>query len=440
MRTHSGAEAGTVGRSWIRELRPRGPEHDIALACSESLADRATRTVGARAVLWALQVADGVLADIHDKAGDELPAVLRPVVRGDVQARVLVLLCALALDLHPSEVVLPHEVVHGAKCAAQHGLRAEDLLRGIWTTITHLHQALVHALRTDAADHDFHAEAKHASTFVFACADRFAGEIGGVFAEEREHWTTSPASARLRLVKTLLDDPRASTADVERLLGVPMSAHHQAFIVWADERDEAAGEVPRFAMTLASALGPRTLVLDLDELKGSAWVWGSWPDVRDRPSTATLRRTLSPAAGVRVAVGPVARGAGGFRRSHLGAASAARVASSSTGPWLCDYEEFAIPSLLTADGEQARWFAWETLGALAKDGAKNADLRETLRLYLVSGRSRAKAAARLHLAPNTVAYRVKQAESLLGKPIGERALEVLLALEVVRVLGYEKPL
>ncbi|MBO2455221.1 helix-turn-helix domain-containing protein [Actinomadura barringtoniae] len=138
--------------------------------------------------------------------------------------------------------------------------------------------------------------------------------------------------------------------------------------------------------------------------------------------------------GLRVAVGPVAQGVPGFRRSHLGALEAQRLAGGS--PLSC-FADVRVASLLTADAEQARWFAEETLGGLSGlAGADDrvAELRETLRVYLACGRSPQVAAGLLHVARNTVTYRVKRAEELLGRPLSGDLLELRLALEIVRTL------
>jgi DNA-binding PucR family transcriptional regulator len=76
----------------------------------------------------------------------------------------------------------------------------------------------------------------------------------------------------------------------------------------------------------------------------------------------------------------------------------------------------------------------EVLGPLAVPGPKTAEIRETLRLYLAHGRSRALAAEELFVAPNTVAYRVKRAEELMGRPLPQDHLPVRLALEISRII------
>jgi DNA-binding PucR family transcriptional regulator len=104
------------------------------------------------------------------------------------------------------------------------------------------------------------------------------------------------------------------------------------------------------------------------------------------------------------------------------------------GSWLCDYAQVRAVSLLTADLEHARWYVREVLGALSGADDRIRELRETLREYLVSGRSLPGAGERLQLARNTVGYRVRRAEEILGRPLDEDGWEIRLALEIAAVL------
>ncbi|MFD4606004.1 helix-turn-helix domain-containing protein [Streptomyces sp. NPDC058464] len=85
-------------------------------------------------------------------------------------------------------------------------------------------------------------------------------------------------------------------------------------------------------------------------------------------------------------------------------------------------------SLLVEDHDFARWFVRTTLGDLARPQARDHHLRETLLRYLVSGRSLRAVADELHVAPNTVTYRVKQAEQLLPDRSTDDPLDLMVAL------------
>jgi DNA-binding PucR family transcriptional regulator len=138
-------------------------------------------------------------------------------------------------------------------------------------------------------------------------------------------------------------------------------------------------------------------------------------------------------SGLSVALGSAAAGEAGFRDSHLAAREAQRIGRALGEPGVHLYADVEVLALLTASPERAARYMRQTLGALAGTDAKMAELRETLRLYLSYGRSRAQAAEKLFVAPNTVAYRVKRAEELLGSPLPEDHLPLRLALEIARV-------
>ena len=55
-------------------------------------------------------------------------------------------------------------------------------------------------------------------------------------------------------------------------------------------------------------------------------------------------------------------------------------------------------------------------------------LAATVRTYLDENGSRGRTAKRLHVHENTVAYRLRQAEELLGRSVEKRTLELRVAL------------
>lgn len=101
--------------------------------------------------------------------------------------------------------------------------------------------------------------------------------------------------------------------------------------------------------------------------------------------------------------------------------------------WFRDYRDVALMSLVMADTEQAQCFVRETLGALADPDPGVAEMRETLRTYLAYGRSRIHAANQLHVARNTVAYRVAKAVRLLGRVLERDEVNVRIALEIAHL-------
>ena len=90
--------------------------------------------------------------------------------------------------------------------------------------------------------------------------------------------------------------------------------------------------------------------------------------------------------------------------------------------------------MLCADSERARALALAELGPLAGEDEASARLRETIATFLACGESHVAAAAKLFVHQKTVAYRVRQAESILGRKLTERRTELEAALLVHRAL------
>jgi DNA-binding PucR family transcriptional regulator len=98
------------------------------------------------------------------------------------------------------------------------------------------------------------------------------------------------------------------------------------------------------------------------------------------------------------------------------------------------YHDVAVIALCVADPEHATRFARQTLGSLGANDETTFRLAMTLNVYLRENRSRTRAAAELSVHPNTVNYRVRQAEERLGRSIDENSLELRLALTMLPVL------
>ena len=162
------------------------------------------------------------------------------------------------------------------------------------------------------------------------------------------------------------------------------------------------------------------------------WAWGSRP--RSTPSSTHV--AAEPPLGTKVAIGLPAPGVAGFRASHEQALAAAAFGMSSrSGQWLFDYADVDMLVMLSAQPDLARQFVRRELGDLAGPGDTAVTLRATLKCYLDTERSLSAAADRLHVARNTVAYRVQRAEQLRGRPIDSRRMQLQAALALAEELG-----
>jgi DNA-binding PucR family transcriptional regulator len=75
------------------------------------------------------------------------------------------------------------------------------------------------------------------------------------------------------------------------------------------------------------------------------------------------------------------------------------------------------------------------LGPLASTAEPAQRLRETVLAFIASRGSATRAAKELYVHQNTVAYRVKRAEEMLGRKVTERQIELTCALTLARALG-----
>jgi DNA-binding PucR family transcriptional regulator len=165
-------------------------------------------------------------------------------------------------------------------------------------------------------------------------------------------------------------------------------------------------------------------------------VWCGSYEPLDAEAVAAFE-AYRPPDGIRVAAGAPGQGIGGFRRSHVEAVQAARVATlgdGAAGP-VTSYTRVELVSLLASDLARARAFVASRLGPLASPAEPIARLRETVLAFLATGGSTSRVAKELFVHQNTVAYRVKKAEELLGRRVTENPVELTCALTLAAALG-----
>lgn len=185
------------------------------------------------------------------------------------------------------------------------------------------------------------------------------------------------------------------------------------------------------AAALSSALGGG-LVLTVPIGERVVWAWTSGDRVSDDPAAVGHRMGED----VRAAIGTSHEGLAGMADSHDEARVARRVAElRAVRPGtVVGYRGAALTALLTADPVEAVRFAEAELGELIADSDVAARLRATVRVYLEENLSPARSARRLGIHQNTVVYRVKRAEELLGHAVEQRRLQLEVALRLSEML------
>jgi DNA-binding PucR family transcriptional regulator len=274
------------------------------------------------------------------------------------------------------------------------------------------------------------------SMVVSAVMDDAITRIVAAYVAARDRLAEGEAAARRATIEAVLERADIDPEVVAREVGVRLEQHHLGAVLWRPGGATSA-QLSRTARQVADALIGSSL-LTLTAGDGRLWVWLS----RSRPPSASemdaVAGLVPPVIDVRLALGAPGDGAEGFRRSHLQALDAARVAEAdASGARIVTWESSSLLSLLAADLERAGWFVHATLGPLASNGEAAAEQRATLLEYLRTGGSVVRTAAGRHVHRNTVVYRLRRIEEALPAPLADRRVEVYAALLLAERYGRQ---
>ncbi|WP_205696151.1 CdaR family transcriptional regulator [Conexibacter sp. SYSU D00693] len=280
------------------------------------------------------------------------------------------------------------------------------------------------------------AELLHASSaHMFAYIDAVCARLVEFYDQERQRWARSASAVRAEVVRQLLAHEPVNVEAASSALGYELRRRHVALIVWDDREVAESDDVVEAAQAFCAAAGhPDALVVPAGLRVVWAWCGGAEVEAEDFDLRDVARKR-----GLRVATGEVWEGAEGFARSHEDASHAFRVAQvlRRRPGSVTRFRSVALSALLSADPALARRFADAELTVLRGEDDATRRIRATLQVFLEEGGSYVRAARRLGVHENTVAYRVHRAEDLLGHPVAERRLELEAALLVHRTLETE---
>lgn len=423
----------TIQGMWVRKLRSAQPVTAEPVCLPETIA-QAVRQVGQPAVDWAVNVghemAVRAIAETPEfGAGEDAVRLLRYGTESAVIRTMLAIDAGEPQELGatPESVDMMHEYVH-----------RRMPLEKIWDSVRHGHSWLADyymsaCLRlVDPAEQP--GQLQLISKTLFDWVNAFSSGIGDLFHEEEERWVSSAAAARTETLRALLSGEQIDPAAASSVLRYDLAHLFHVGLVLCQQGKGApdATALHRIASDALAQLGAtRTLIVPVGRTE--LWAWGSAPG-----RFAGFDETVAgiDLRGAHAVAGAPARGLAGFRRTHLEAQEAARVVllTAHRSEGLTTYSSVSLLAALTANPDLARKFMLDELGALAGNHANEAALRSTLLSYLENGHSPSTTAARLFVAKNTVAYRVKRAEELLGRPADERELELWCALRLAAAL------
>lgn len=325
----------------------------------------------------------------------------------------------------PVPVDVPPAAIDVARDLIRHGIEFQQLLTGYRCSENVGCRRWLLAAAEAVPPQDVAAVADFGLCAIYNWVDAALALIIRQIERERDELMGGLLARRLETV-TLIIDGAPIREDVAReRLGYDLSGWHTGMVLWSPA-DHEQGLLEKTARLVALAVGLRAPLI-LPATATTTWVWLSGDHQLDLRMVAEAMAEAPP--GVLGTAGSSRAHLAGFRRTHREAVAARRVAERNPGrERFIAYGDVRLAVLASQDEEAAGQFVSDTLGDLAE---ADADLRETLRVYLQEDANTARAAARLFTHRNTVLNRLERAERLLPQPLGSRHLSVGLALELV---------
>ena len=368
-----------------------------------------------------------MMAELRERDDGVLPEE----TRASCEVNIAQVLRLLSLGTGPDALVLPPEAAEWARSLVRRGITLVALLRAYRLGHAWLWDRWSQALHDRIAEpEELVAALEPSSAFMFEYVDLISGVLVAEYGTERERMMRSAEQLRAETVRTILAAGPVDEEVASRRLGYELRRHHVSLRVSGRGRELRGLE--RAAREVAAVLGGgEPLVVGSGAASVDVW-WGGYA-----PPDAAALDAYVPPDGILVAAGRPDHGIDGFRRSHAEALEAARVAALAGGAAaaVMRYERIELVSLLASDFPRARAFVAVRLGPLAAATDSAARLRETVLAFLAANGSSTRVAKELFVHHNTVAYRVKRAEELLGRRVTDEPIELTCALTLAAALG-----
>jgi len=399
---------------------------------------------------WSKQLSALLLADadlpgqrllervLSDAPSLESEAGLLDVELAVVKANLEGFACLLARDAG-AEIEVPWVSVEHARRQARAGVDVAEVLRGYRLG----HAWLFEQLAACASDHvsdssSLAAAVAQIGVMSFHYVDAVCARVAAEHRDELDAIARGELSRQTSVIRALLAGARIGTLDAERSLGYRLDGPHVSLLVWRASRDQPAP--PGFSLQgvaeeVATALEARSRLWTTE---GQDLLAG-WITVPGDERAANLQRLAEMLASgpAIVAVSRRERGASGFREARRQADRARAVVLAGSGAdagRLVRYDDIALVSLLAHDSEAAAAFVAHELHGLARNDSIGATLRRTLLAFVRIG-AIAETAEAMSVHRNTVAQRLRRAESLIGHPLSARRMEIEAALLLCEWLG-----
>ncbi|MEU9207140.1 helix-turn-helix domain-containing protein [Streptomyces sp. NPDC048415] len=295
-------------------------------------------------------------------------------------------------------------------------------------------------LDQQGADYElFTATHRRILQLSFGYNDRVAERATMVYQQERDHWLLSQTAARAARVRDILTEKDVDLNWAEPALGYRLRQNHLGLVAWLPtltSGGEGLARLDRITHEIGRELDcpARPLFVPRDAVLSWAWLpFGSRNDVSWKQLWNVVERS-DPS--VRVCAGSVGYGIEGFRSTHRQAVRTQELAAvANPAPQFTDFSTVAPIALMATNVDDMRAWVWDVLGPLAVDDENSSRLRETVQIFLDTGCSYTATASAQILHKNTVQYRIRKAEQIMGQSVQQGHSDLEVALRAVQYLG-----
>ncbi|WP_235451610.1 PucR family transcriptional regulator [Streptomyces olivochromogenes] len=377
------------------------------------------------------------MAEIPELRDD---ATVVKILRASVTENVATLLHIFENDIPLEKIEGPAAATEYARRLAQRDIPLSSMSRayriGHWRFL----QWCLDELDRQDADGELATAANRRMLHVsFGYIDRVTEHVIAIYQQERDHWLLSQTAARAARVRDLLSDKDIDLNYAEQALGYRLRQNHLGLVTWLPTQtgeDAGLARLDRITTEIATELDCPAMPLFVPRDAVLSWAWlpfGSHNDVSwETVSNAVQRSEPS----VYVCAGSVGHGIEGFRSTHRQALRTQDLATAASPvPHFADFSTVAPIALMATNVDDMRAWVWGILGPLAVDDENFARLRETAQIFLDNGCSYTATASAQILHKNTVQYRIRKAEEIMGHPVQKGHTDLEIALRAVRYLG-----
>ncbi|MCW8379728.1 PucR family transcriptional regulator [Streptomyces justiciae] len=426
--TSGSRETDTFAESW-RSLTPSGaPDAILAAATVDSEVVRAlSARTGPGPLLWALEESERFLRRI-EVAYSDMPDLPSREIKAAVEAWFITSLTMLA-GQQGSDTYFVQAMSELGREATGGVVPFKRIIRDIRHTQSECLMTFLHARPDRELDAE---EYVRTVTAVSRVTDDGIAQFTLDYLDEHSKLVDSEAMRRRELIERLLSGGSTTpAAEIASGFGFDIEHVHTAFVI-DHQAQSASAERASLVRKVRARLGAATLLLHPESPTRTVfWVTGA------SALAPVLKELRAFSEAVRV-MGEPSRGLQGFRTTYAQANDLAVVAAQlPRTAEVMRWSDHALTVTLGFDLERSVRFVRSVLGPLSESTRKAAEQRETLQAYLSSDKSLLHAAEERKVHRNTIAYRLRRIEDLIGRPLRGDVLDLQCALHLVERLGEE---